>query len=399
MSFLESAPVTAKDLLVVREGLETKLSGKQDVLSTAAGTLDATPQAGSTRPLTSGAVHSSIATLTSQLSGKLSTSGGTLTGGIAISGFANGIACGGATPESGNVVTTGACNAAGGYSASNGGLHVANDITTTGGSVVTNTIKANSGTTVSVHTGHTLSAPTLSASTVNATTVNPTTITNCSFLNGQGITQGGGLLLRNDRTFNPNQVNGDVVIKSNTISDSDTGGLEGMARSRVFIQQRYRRNAGGHTYNENTAVFYATTAGDNNGRRVHFRTRGNMQANNTQLLSDDRLKFDEVDITGATATVMKLKPQIYRKYETINSDGTRPDGSGVLEIGLIAQDVESIDELAHTVSLSAPLLDDDEVPIKTLSYTDIFCVHLKAFQEQQHIIEALLARIEALETK
>ena len=124
-----------------------------------------------------------------------------------------------------------------------------------------------------------------------------------------------------------------------------------------------------------------------------------MQANNTQLLSDDRLKFDEVDITGATATVMKLKPQIYRKYETISSDGTRPDGSGVLEIGLIAQDVESIDELAHTVSLSAPLLDDDEVPIKTLSYTDIFCVHLKAFQEQQHIIEALLARIEALETK
>ena len=44
-------------------------------------------------------------------------------------------------------------------------------------------------------------------------------------------------------------------------------------------------------------------------------------------------------------------------------------------------------------------LDDDEVPIKTLSYTDIFCVHLKAFQEQQHIIEALLARIEALEAK
>jgi hypothetical protein len=324
MSFLESAPVTAKDLLVVREGLDAKIDAKQDVLSTAAGTLDATPQAGSTRPLTSGAVHSSIAALTSslddmitepssfpigdandrvllmnattkatsletsvaagevahlagvtsgiqsQLSGKLSTSGGTLTGGIAISGFANGIACGGATPQSGNVVTTGACNAAGGYNASNGGLHVASDIPTTGGSVVTNTIKANSGTTVSVHTGHTLSAPTLSASTVNATTVNPTTIANCSFLNGQGISQGGGVLLRNDRTLNPNQVNGDVVIKANTISDSDTGGLEGMARSRVFIKQRYRRNNNGHTYNENTAVFYATTANDNNGRRVHF---------------------------------------------------------------------------------------------------------------------------------
>jgi hypothetical protein len=122
-----------------------------------------------------------------------------------------------------------------------------------------------------------------------------------------------------------------------------------------------------------------------------------MQANNTQLLSDDRLKFDEVGVTGATATVMKLKPQKYQKYESISFDGIRPDGPGDLEIGLIAQDVESIPELSHTVSQSAVVLDDDEIPAKTLSYTDIFCVHLKAFQEQQQTIEDLKARVEALE--
>ena len=33
MAFLESAPATAKDLLVVREGLETKISEKQDVIT------------------------------------------------------------------------------------------------------------------------------------------------------------------------------------------------------------------------------------------------------------------------------------------------------------------------------------------------------------------------------
>ena len=60
MSFLESAPVTTKDLLVVREGLETKIAEKQDTLSTADGTLDVTPQAGSTKPVTSGGVHSSL---------------------------------------------------------------------------------------------------------------------------------------------------------------------------------------------------------------------------------------------------------------------------------------------------------------------------------------------------
>ena len=326
-----------------------------------------------------------------QLNARLPVSGGTLTGGIAISGVSNGIACGGASLNSGNIVTTGACEAAGGFVATNGGIQVSDNITTTSGAVYTDTLRSNSGATVSLPSGQTLNTPTLSATTANATTIT------CSFLNSQGVTQGGGVLLRNDRSFNPNQVNGDVEIKANTISDSDTGGLEGMSRSRVFIKQRYRRNNNGYTYNENTAVFYATTANDNNGRRVHFRTRGNMQANNADLLSDDRLKFDEEDISDATATIMQLQPQKYQKYDSISEDGSRPEGNGKTEIGLIAQDVEAIPELAHAVSETAVSLDDDEVPPKTLCYTDVFCVHLKAFQEQQAVIAALEARIAALE--
>ena len=56
-----------------------------------------------------------------------------VTGGLAISGLSNGIACGGAALNSGNVETTGACNAAGGFNSTNGGLHVSGNITTTGG--------------------------------------------------------------------------------------------------------------------------------------------------------------------------------------------------------------------------------------------------------------------------
>ena len=122
-----------------------------------------------------------------------------------------------------------------------------------------------------------------------------------------------------------------------------------------------------------------------------------MQANNTQLLSDDRLKFDEVDITGATATVMKLKPQIYRKYETINSDGTRPGGSGVLEIGLIAQDVESAaasslgSNLVGETTRSTGLGQDAKTEsIKTLSYERMAVVLWQCCR-------SLCARVEALE--
>jgi hypothetical protein len=196
--------------------------------------------------------------------------------------------------------------------------------------------------------------------------------------------------------------NGDVVIRANTISDGDTGGSEGMARSRVFIKQRYRRNAGGFTYNENTAVFLATTASDSNGRRVTFQTRGGMSANQSSLLSDDRIKFDEEDISGATETIMKLKPQKYQKYDEIKPDLSRPEGTGKLEIGLIAQDVEVIPELSHVVETSISLAETEEertneILPKTVCYTQIMCLHLQAFKEQQQLIESLKGRIEALE--
>ena len=391
MSFLESVPVTAKDLLVVHEGLEAKISGKQDILSTAAGTLDATPQAGSARPLSSGAVHSNIATLTSQLSGKLSTSGGTLTGGIAISGFANGIACGGATPESGNVVTTGACNAAGGYNASNGGLHVANDITTTGGAVVTNTLKANSGTTVSIHTGQTLNASTLSASTVNATTVNPTSIANCSFFNGQGITQGGGILLRNERVFNPNRVNNAVVTRVNTISDTDTGGVEGGPRSMYDINMRTKRRNVNYELTEVKFKIECGHAGDNNGRRDHMIFRGTSHSNSTYRLSDDRCKFDEIPLVNALDTIKKIKVLQYQKYNgPIRADLQRPldEGNGELEIGVIAQDIEQIPELAHLVQ-TIPTFDDEVIAKKEVDYEQLFTVALQAIQELEARVEAL----------
>ena len=64
----------------------------------------------------------------SALNDKLNLSGGTLTGGLSISGFGNGIACGGASLNSGNIVTTGVCEAAGGIVSSNGGATLNGDL-------------------------------------------------------------------------------------------------------------------------------------------------------------------------------------------------------------------------------------------------------------------------------
>ncbi len=59
---------------------------------------------------------------------KLDLSGGTLTGGLSVSGFGNGIACGNASLNGGNIVTTGMCEAAGGIECSNGGATLNGDL-------------------------------------------------------------------------------------------------------------------------------------------------------------------------------------------------------------------------------------------------------------------------------
>jgi hypothetical protein len=64
-------------------------------------------------------------------------------------------------------------------------------------------------------------------------------------------------------------------------------------------------------------------------------------------LSDDRLKFNEKRIQGATGTLMKLDPQIYDKKRFLNSNIMTH------EAGFIAQDVwYDVPEMRHLVTLS-----------------------------------------------
>ena len=75
---------------------------------------------------------------------------------------------------------------------------------------------------------------------------------------------------------------------------------------------------------------------------------GTVTANGFTSTSDDRLKHNEVLLTGVTTTLKKLKPQIYDKSRTFDS---RDDM--VKESGLIAQDIwYDAPELRHIVNVA-----------------------------------------------
>lgn len=75
--------------------------------------------------------------------------------------------------------------------------------------------------------------------------------------------------------------------------------------------------------------------------------------------SDDRLKTNELLITNATNTLMKLSPQIYEKYGNLQHTS-----SPHTESGLIAQDVwYNTPELRHIVTLPIDASGNDSVPL------------------------------------
>lgn len=101
--------------------------------------------------------------------------------------------------------------------------------------------------------------------------------------------------------------------------------------------------------------------------------------------SDARLKSNITPISDALATIRKLSPQTYEKQ-------------GLLDAGFVAQDVETIPELASYVSTP-----ENEAP-KGLNYSALFSHAVAALQEldrvvhsQASTITALAARISALE--
>ena len=125
-----------------------------------------------------------------------------------------------------------------------------------------------------------------------------------------------------------------------------------------------------------------------------------LKFNGDGVSSDDRLKWEEEDITNGLEVINKLKPQIYWKGKELNVEPSEEERTR--ESGYIAQEVEEIPELTHIVKQSA---NKDMSPgTYFLDYAQIHPYHTSAIQElhklvkeQQTLINTLTARIVVLE--
>ena len=93
--------------------------------------------------------------------------------------------------------------------------------------------------------------------------------------------------------------------------------------------------------------------------------------------SDDRLKHNEEVIANALLTIRQLSPQIYQKTATFRDPHYRGplNEPYIIEAGLIAQEVEKINELKFCV-----VRGNEQIPY-SLNYNNIFVYCLAALKE------------------
>ena len=103
------------------------------------------------------------------------------------------------------------------------------------------------------------------------------------------------------------------------------------------------------------------------------------------ISSDDRLKHNEELITNALSTIRQLSPQIYQKTATFKDPHYRGPLTDpyIIEAGLIAQEVEKIDELKFSV------INGNEQSPYSLNYNNIFVCSLAALKELDSQVQTI----------
>jgi hypothetical protein len=140
----------------------------------------------------------------------------------------------------------------------------------------------------------------------------------------------------------------------------------------------------------NGALNWFLSCGDTSVTRLQIRSNGgiaNFSGNNVNL-SDERVKTDITPL-GSYWDKIKAVEVVTFKYK----DQTHDDDN----IGVIAQQVEAVapEFVSNDGFGETP---DDGVPLKTIYEADLHYATLKALQEAMARIEALEARVAALET-
>jgi hypothetical protein len=171
----------------------------------------------------------------------------------------------------------------------------------------------------------------------------------------------------------------------------------------------------------NWRIIVSNTGYTVGGQYASLACSGFVVASNIGFPSDDNLKSSTQDITNGLSLVRQLNPKKYNKHPYLYTADENPDLSGVynyVEMGLIAQEVEKIEYLKHTVGEIPNKLKDgsfDEVnkTHKIVDYTGFIPVCLAGLKEldqivttqasvissQASIISSLEAKLSALEAR
>jgi hypothetical protein len=133
------------------------------------------------------------------------------------------------------------------------------------------------------------------------------------------------------------------------------------------------------------------TASGTNAYAGYF--QGNVYCSGSYLPSDEKLKKNIVDYSGALDKLLKLKPKTYEYDISENPGMCLPTGQ---HSGLIAQELELVlpnavkDVPVERVSTDSTKSDTVQY-IKAINYTELVPMLIAAIQEQQKEIDALKA--------
>ena len=176
----------------------------------------------------------------------------------------------------------------------------------------------------------------------------------------------------------PYTQNTDISINGNLVID---GSLNSIKTTKLIV-----RNISGTDISINGNVWIDGSLNIKGSIGVGQSITGtNIATGYINLLSDDRLKHNEQNINNALLIIRQLNPQIYQKtekFKEIHYHGylTEPY---IIEAGLIAQEVEKIEELKFSVTSGTA-----NIPY-SLNYNSIFIYCLAALKELDSNVETI----------
>ena len=125
------------------------------------------------------------------------------------------------------------------------------------------------------------------------------------------------------------------------------------------------------------------------GNHISLEAGGSLFSNKSlTVVSDDRLKWQEQNITNGLSVINKLKPQVYWRGKELDVEPSEEER--VRESGFIAQEVEAIPELQHAVKINKD-------GVYSLNYNELTAYYVSAIQELHKLVKSLQHRVNVLE--